>query len=238
MIHSFNSNAQDYIVLLDKTQIPSKIENLTDSTVNYIDWVNLEGPTESIFLKDVAYIQYKNGDRINFNKLEFILPTEYIRSTKQKLRDKSLHINFYSGIGFIVGMSSNVSTGWNITHSFSTEFFPSKYKYVSWSMAIGFNLYELNINPDNERTSMHMFIEPLAGWRYDKWNIKTGPKISFAIEPEEYDRKCVFSWTFTTAYRIKCVEFGGILNIGISNLYSDFDSRNNISLTPYVGLYF
>lgn len=57
------SHAQDIIIKTDKTEIKSKVVELTDSQIKYKKFDMLDGPTYNINKADVFMIIYKNGTK-------------------------------------------------------------------------------------------------------------------------------------------------------------------------------
>lgn len=55
--------AQDLIVLKDATEVQAKVTAITEESVTYKRWSNLEGPTYTISKANVFYIKYANGEK-------------------------------------------------------------------------------------------------------------------------------------------------------------------------------
>lgn len=55
--------AQDLIVLRDATEVQAKVTAITEESVTYKRWSNLEGPTYTISKANVFYIKYANGEK-------------------------------------------------------------------------------------------------------------------------------------------------------------------------------
>jgi len=62
--------AQDVIVKKDGTTVISKVLKVTDQTVEYKNWSNLEGPTYTVSLDKIATINYQNGSIDRFELKE------------------------------------------------------------------------------------------------------------------------------------------------------------------------
>lgn len=60
---SIVTKAQDVIVKTDKSEIKAKVIELTDNTIKYKNWDNLDGPIYNISKSDVFIIIYANGKR-------------------------------------------------------------------------------------------------------------------------------------------------------------------------------
>lgn len=63
-IFCFNvAKAQDIIIKIDKSEIKSKVTEISETTIKYKKWDNLEGPIYSISKTEVFLIAYANGQR-------------------------------------------------------------------------------------------------------------------------------------------------------------------------------
>ncbi len=60
---SLASFAQDIIIKQDKTEIKSKVSEITETTIKYKKWENIDGPLYSLSKTDVFMILYSNGQR-------------------------------------------------------------------------------------------------------------------------------------------------------------------------------
>lgn len=60
---AFYTRAQDVIIKNDKTEIKSKVTELTETMIKYKKWDNIDGPIYNIALNDVFMILYSNGQR-------------------------------------------------------------------------------------------------------------------------------------------------------------------------------
>ncbi len=58
---------QDVIVLKTADEIKSKVTEVTDITVKYRKWENLNGPIYNINKKEILFIRYENGTKEVFN---------------------------------------------------------------------------------------------------------------------------------------------------------------------------
>lgn len=60
---SFTTKAQDIIVKNDKSETKAKVTEITEHTIKYKKWDNLNGPLYNISKEDVFMIIYENGQR-------------------------------------------------------------------------------------------------------------------------------------------------------------------------------
>lgn len=60
-------NGQDIIIKRDGISIMSKVIEVSPEYIKYKKYSNLDGPTYTIYVKDVHYINYQNGDKDVFN---------------------------------------------------------------------------------------------------------------------------------------------------------------------------
>ncbi len=65
-----NLCSQDVIVKKDGSTILSKILEISPEFVKYKKWKNLQGPTYSIYIKDILSINYENGEKEVFGNNE------------------------------------------------------------------------------------------------------------------------------------------------------------------------
>ena len=63
VLTSSSIKAQDLIVLQTAEEIQAKVTAITEDTVTYKRWSNLEGPTYTIAKSQVFYIKYQNGEK-------------------------------------------------------------------------------------------------------------------------------------------------------------------------------
>lgn len=75
---SIKGYTQDLIVKNDKTEIKSKVEEITDDVIKYKKFEMLDGPTYSINKREVFMIVYKNGTK---EYIENTTPTQPIQIT-------------------------------------------------------------------------------------------------------------------------------------------------------------
>lgn len=54
------SQAQDIIIKQDKTEIKSKVSEITETTIKYKKWDNIDGPLYSLSKNEVFVIVYSN----------------------------------------------------------------------------------------------------------------------------------------------------------------------------------
>lgn len=83
--------AQDVIIKNDKTEIKSKISEITETAIKYKKWENLEGPTYNIEANEVFMIIYANGQREiinqtsrNSSKTSVVIPNDSKNNTIQE----------------------------------------------------------------------------------------------------------------------------------------------------------
>lgn len=67
-VFNLTIKGQDIIVKRDGTSILSKVIEVSPENIKYKKNSNLDGPAYTIYVKDVLYINYKNGDKDVFNK--------------------------------------------------------------------------------------------------------------------------------------------------------------------------
>lgn len=60
---SLHVKAQDILVKTDKSEVKVKVVEITESTIKYKKWENLEGPLYNMVKNDVFLIIYVNGER-------------------------------------------------------------------------------------------------------------------------------------------------------------------------------
>lgn len=63
LITTLHGLAQDIIIKNDKSEIKSKVTEITETSVKYKKWENLDGPVYSISKSQVFMIIYQNGNR-------------------------------------------------------------------------------------------------------------------------------------------------------------------------------
>lgn len=63
----YSLQAQDVIVLYDKTELEAKVIEVRENEVLYKNWNNLEGPTYVIGKERIDYIKYVNGTKEDLN---------------------------------------------------------------------------------------------------------------------------------------------------------------------------
>jgi len=89
--------SQDFIVLLeDETEIKSKVIEITDSTIKYKKWKNLDGPLYNIQISLVSRINFQNGvqeqfnNSLNITKTEAPVDSKVISQTEDSVSNSSL----------------------------------------------------------------------------------------------------------------------------------------------------
>jgi len=67
---------QDRIILMDSTEILSRVLEVNEKNVRYRKYTNLEGPIYSKLKREIDKIIYKNGEEDSFSKARAQLATE------------------------------------------------------------------------------------------------------------------------------------------------------------------
>lgn len=67
--------AQDIIIKQDKTEIKSKVSEITETTIKYKKWDNVDGPLYNISKTEVFMILYSNGQREIINQSQTLAST-------------------------------------------------------------------------------------------------------------------------------------------------------------------
>jgi hypothetical protein len=159
--------SQDLIVLKNADEIKSKVVEITDISVKYRKWENMNGPIYNLNLREVLFIRYENGTKEVINQE----PTETtaIKPTSTKVvTDKTESIEHKKKRSWLrlSWEFANLSYfGSNITSlGVNNIKFISDFGYNN-RMDIGIRLYEknnvesgININPIN--FSIHQTADP------------------------------------------------------------------------------
>lgn len=86
--------AQDIIIKNDKTEIKSKVTEITETTIKYKKWENMDGPLYSIAKSEVFMILYPNGQRELMNQTNGAISTnaekDHEFSNKSKIEEVGL----------------------------------------------------------------------------------------------------------------------------------------------------
>ncbi|MEG1621885.1 MAG: hypothetical protein RR330_00780 [Alistipes sp.] len=69
LLGAITLRAQDLIVKTDASHVEAKVLEITTQEVRYKRFSNLEGPTYILPTKEIAYIDYKNGERETFTAM-------------------------------------------------------------------------------------------------------------------------------------------------------------------------
>ncbi len=117
--------AQDLIVLKDATEVQAKVTAITEKSVTYKRWSNLEGPTYTISKSNVFYIKYANGEK---DVMQSIKPNNSL--TLNKFNPQSLTPIKFQGYGYVgtvfnayeAGPSADISVGVKIYEYFFAGF--------------------------------------------------------------------------------------------------------------------
>lgn len=148
--------AQDLIVLQTAEEIQAKVTAITEDTVTYKRWSNLEGPTYTIAKSKIFYIKYQNGEKDIFSantpsQSNKTLKTQEVIATTTKHTNKSIPVKFqgYATLGTIftadgAGPTLDLTFGAKIydhfyigiATGFHSCFTPYEYYYQ-----VGFNVY-------------------------------------------------------------------------------------------------
>ena len=149
--------AQDLIVLQTAEEIQAKVTAITEDTVTYKRWSNLEGPTYTIAKSKIFYIKYQNGEKDIFGttttqQSNKTLQTQEVLSTTTKQdTGNPIPIKFqgYTTLGTIftadgAGPTLDLTFGAKIydhfyigiATGFHSCFTPYEYYYQ-----VGFNVY-------------------------------------------------------------------------------------------------
>ena len=123
--------AQDLIVLQTAEEIQAKVTAITEDTVTYKRWSNLEGPTYTIAKSKIFYIKYQNGEKDIFGttttqQSNKTLQTQEVLSTTTKQdTGNPIPIKFqgYATLGTIFtdytgGLTLDLTFGVNIYNYF------------------------------------------------------------------------------------------------------------------------
>ena len=77
---------QDRIILMDSTEILSKILEVNESNIKYRKYVNLQGPVYSKPKSQIDKIIYKNGEEDSFSKERTLLADEKLNAMTLEIR--------------------------------------------------------------------------------------------------------------------------------------------------------
>lgn len=83
------AQAQDIIIRNDKTEIKSKVEEITETHIKYRKWENVNGPVYNLKKADVFIILYANGVRETIRQEESISPANSQVKTTLDLEKKT-----------------------------------------------------------------------------------------------------------------------------------------------------
>lgn len=80
---TFTIKAQDIIIKNDKTELKSKVEEITETHIKYRKWENLNGPIYNLKKIEVFMILYSNGERemMEGNNTPISTPTTKLQET-------------------------------------------------------------------------------------------------------------------------------------------------------------
>lgn len=116
LLFSISGLAQDVIIKNDKTEMKTKVLEITDETIKYKKFEALDGPTYNINKSDVFMIIYKNGTKEYIEQKSSKLSAEQ-KNKKATIDDEDFAFNsktkgLFLGFGFGSGLTS---TGVEIT---------------------------------------------------------------------------------------------------------------------------
>ena len=81
--------AQDVIVKKDGTTILSKVLEVNEENLKYKKLKNLQGPTYSVSLSEIMSVNYENGEKDTFEKINNPIKDSSNQMTSTKLIEKS-----------------------------------------------------------------------------------------------------------------------------------------------------
>ena len=86
---------QDRIILMDSTEILSRVLEVNEKNIRYRKYTNLEGPIYSKPKSEIDKIIYKNGEEDSFSKERTQLATEKLRKELKDWEDRERGIPYY-----------------------------------------------------------------------------------------------------------------------------------------------
>ncbi len=122
--------AQDLIVLKDATEVQAKVTAITEKSVTYKRWSNLEGPTYTISKSNVFYIKYANGEK---DVMQSIKPNNSL--TLNKFNPQSLTPIKFQGYGYVGTVFNAYEVGPSLDLSFGVKI----YEYFYAGIQTGFH---------------------------------------------------------------------------------------------------
>lgn len=246
-------NAQDIVVLNDGTEIQARIIAENDSTVEYKNWINIDGPSEIVSTTEIAALRYENGTVREFAAV-YVASEEEKTAKRIPLRDKKGYFTLYLapvGLNFSFGNSDCSTVSMGGTFSIQYDIFPSEFKQVFWSIGGGvsydafasFGPVDRYGNSEYEDfCNCYFYLLPQCGWDYGNSYVSTGPKLNFLLAGCDISNSFMFSWSFSAGYKTTHlnpnVKLGVTFDIGLSNVYSGYDKSAVYSILPTLGLYF
>jgi len=134
--------SQDLMVLKNSDEIKAKVVELTDLTIKYKKWENVNGPTYNISRSEVLFIRYENGTKEVISTIPKPSEPDVVAKPSQQENMKLFSTAPTSRKKRMVRLS------WNIA---SAEFYDSKLKSFgfgglgySGGLDLGLRLYEKN----------------------------------------------------------------------------------------------
>lgn len=121
--------SQDIMVLKNSDEIKAKVIELTDLTIKYKKWENINGPTYNINKTDVLFIRYENGTKEVISAIPKLTEPEVVAKPYEQENVKSL------SMAPTLRKKRMVRLSWDIANA---NFFDSKITNLGTSM-MGYN---------------------------------------------------------------------------------------------------
>ena len=142
MIGVATLHAQDTIVLRDSTTIEAKVILITESTVSYKKWKNLEGPTYNKSVEKVSRIRYANGTEDLFDAKKAAKWDSLQRVSRPFVKDA--RFQSYLSAGFFDG---NIQMGVDGIWSCGVRIFDYGYVGLQTGFRYSFKYYDYWVIP-------------------------------------------------------------------------------------------
>ena len=165
LLSFFASFGQDIIVKTDKTEIKSKVAEITETVIKYKKWDNPEGPLYNLSKKDVFMIIYANGQREIIKQ-----PNTVAENTVNKIEQPSTIKS-----GGSTGLSAMVQPSAANNIDTSIDYKALKVKYKPTRLHAGFQS-PVSIGSDKEFRIVKNMLN--LGFTYDY----TFPKDDYILE--------------------------------------------------------
>ena len=213
---------QDVMVLKNADEIKSKVIELTDLTIKYKKWENVNGPTYNISKSEVLFIRYENGTKEVISTIPKPPEPDVVAKPSQQE-----NVTLYSTVP-ILRKKRMVRLSWDIAN---VEFFDKKFTDngiggVGYNSRIdlGFRAYEkdgleigLQINPLNIGLHTGADSYDLAYALANEMKSQTGD--NWYVDYYAFGSTFVTSSASFGVYAIKNLELAAIkfgLNVGLS----------------------